>query len=410
VDFSSRYRLYDYDNRTPVFLLPQRVSYDNTPAAATFSTLGGVTPSPEIVETEPFGIKRQNFDADARMKPGQFGAVGVGYSFNAEDRSHRFFDSTWENVFRVTYDYFAIQKVSFRTKYEHGQRRGDVTDEARMDLFNIGEQPDMRQFDVAQRNRDRVTIVATVTPLSSMAFNGSAAFGKDNYLESIFGLTNNKHQVYTAGLDAAVSEKISYGVSYSYERYDALMNSRQVSSPPSGANVLTFDQFNAFVPPATANPAFAIADPRFDWSNDGADRVHSIIASIDILQIRDKVDVRFTYDYNRARALYTYSVPPNNPTRTLPSDIDPNQTALPPPTQLPLVKSDTQRGTFDAVYNFNKRYGIGSTFWYEDFSVQDYQLDIDSTPELVRGSSLLLGYLYRPYVARTVWARLIVHW
>jgi hypothetical protein len=266
----------------------------------------------------------------------------------------------------------------------------------------------MRHYDIAQRDRDRVTVLATVTPASKYSFNGSLAVGHDDYFESTFGLRDNKHQVYTAGVDAVPTDNISFGVSYAYERYDAIQHSRQVASPPSGASVLTYDQFIAMS--SQPNPTQAVADPRYDWSANGADRVHSLIASLDIFRIRDRLDLRFVYDYNRARALYTYAVGSDIVLRTLPEDIDPSLTALPPPTALPLVRSETQRGTFDAVYALTPRFGLGFAFWYEGYAVSDFQLDIDSTPELARGSSLLLGYLYRPYAARTAWARLIVHW
>jgi hypothetical protein len=209
-------------------------------------------------------------------------------------------------------------------------------------------------------------------------------------------------------VDAVPSEKVLFGVSYSYERYDAVLHSRQVASPPSGANVLTYQQFLDMS--SQPNPAHAVADPRYDWSNTGADRVHSVIATLDILRIAGRVDVRLTYDFNRARALYDYQVGEDIPLRTLPEDIDPSLTALPPPTALPLVRSETQRGTVDAVYSLTERIGFGVAYWYEDYEVSDFQLDIDSTPELVRGSTLLLGYLYRPYAARSAWARIIVRW
>ena len=44
------------------------------------------------------------------------------------------------------------------------------------------------------------------------------------------------------------------------------------------------------------------------------------------------------------------------------------------------------------------------------YRVQDFTLDIDANPALVRGQALLIGYLYQPYTAHTVWGRLVYHW
>jgi len=203
-------------------------------------------------------------------------------------------------------------------------------------------------------------------------------------------------------------DNVNIGLSYDYERYEAIMRSRSVSGATSPT--MTFEQYMAFVPPPTPVAGSAIADPRYDWGNTGAERVHSVIANLEILRIRERLDLRFLYDFNRAHSLYSYSTGSNIPLRTLPEDIDPAQTALPPPTQLPLVKQKLQRGTVDAVYSLTPRLGVGASFWYEEYRVSDYTLDEDANPELVRGSAVLLGYMYRPYTARTLWARIIVNW
>jgi MtrB/PioB family decaheme-associated outer membrane protein len=407
LDVSARYRFYNYDNLTPEFILPQRVAYDNTPGAATYSTLGGQV-SPLIVETEPFGVRRNELDVEARVRPWRIGAAAVGFTTLGEHRSHRFFETTRENVVRVTWDLTTFSMFSVRAKYEHGRRRADVTDDARRGLFNIGEQPELRNYDIAQRDRNRVTVLGSLQPTGWLSLNASVAAGRDDYFESRFGLRDNKHRVYSAGVDLVPTERVTFGASYSFERYDTLQHSRQVSSPPSGGAAMTFEQFMTLF--MASSPTHAVVDSRYDWAASGADRVHSVVANLDLVAIPDKLDIRLTYDYNRARALYAYVVGANIPLRTLPDDIDPTLTALPPPTALPLVRSELGRATFDAVYSFNRRVGVGFTYWYEDYKVADFTLDVDANPELARGSSLLLGYLYRPYTAGTAWARLILRW
>jgi hypothetical protein len=405
-DFNVKYVMFDYENRTPEFILPQRVAYDATPSAATYSTIGGQTAA-LVVETEPFGVKRHNFDVEGRVKPGRAGSAGIGYTHLVEDRTHRFFESTRENAVRLVYDLTTFQSVSFRAKYEHASKRGDVTEEAERELFNIGEQPAIRHFDIASRDRDRVTILGSYMPAGMLALTASVAAGRDDYLESRFGLRDNKHRVYSAGADYIPTDRVAINTSYSYEKYDSLQQSR-TASPPTGANVLTFTQFQtAFL---TVAPPQQIADARYDWAATGADRVHSVLAGIQISQIGKKLDVRLDYDYNRARAAYQYVVGANIPLRLLPDDIDPAQTALPAPTALPPVRSTLTRGNIDAVYSFNKRVGIGFTMWHERYSVSDYTLDLDANPDLIRGSAVLLGYMYRPYTATTFWGRLILHW
>ena len=113
-------------------------------------------------------------------------------------------------------------------------------------------------------------------------------------------------------------------------------------------------------------------------------------------------------DYNRARAVYEYMAGAV-PNRTLPEETV-ITTTLPEPRALPMVKSDLGRGTADVTYALTSRVGVGVSYWYEQYRVTDFTLDAEANQELVRGQALLLGYLYRPYTANTIWGRLIYRW
>ena len=50
------------------------------------------------------------------------------------------------------------------------------------------------------------------------------------------------------------------------------------------------------------------------------------------------------------------------------------------------------------------------SWWYERYRVEDYTLDAEANPELARGSTVLLGYMYSPYTANSVWGRMVYRW
>jgi MtrB/PioB family decaheme-associated outer membrane protein len=370
-DARVRVRSYDYDNRTPEFALTQRVSYDNAPSA--------VSPA---VHTEPFGVVRRDLDAEVRVSPANRASVAVGFARLGEERTHRIFESTTENVVRLGFDSIGHEYFTVRTKYEHGQKRGQGLDLGL--LTAVSEQTGMRHFDVAARDRDRVTILGSVTPSSILSLNASVAAGKDDYLESVFGLRDNTHRVYSVGFDVAPTASFTFGPSYSFERYNALSRSRQ------------------------ANPGPQFDDPSRNWATDGTDRVHSFVLAAGLTDLADRVDVLLSYDFNRARATYTYITGPVA-NRTLPEELV-VETTLPPPTQLPPTLSQLNRATADVTYTVNSRVAVGVSYWYEDYDVQDFTLDADANPDLVRGQVLLIGYLYRPYTANTFWGRLVYRW
>jgi MtrB/PioB family decaheme-associated outer membrane protein len=371
IDLSARYRVYDYDNRTPEFAMTQRVAYDNAPSNL-------ATP----VHSEPFGVGRHTFDADVIFSPMARAAAGIGFTRQSEDRTHRIFESTTDNVVRLTFDSVGSQWFTLRTKYEHAQKRGEGLDTSL--LVSVNEQPGMRHFDVAARDRDRITVLGSVTPMATLSLNGSIAAGKDDYLQSLFGLRDNTHRVYAVGLDATPVATVLVGASYSYEHYNALSRSRQADNA---------DQF---------------VNPSRNWASDGTDRVHSVILNAGLSQIAGRFDLALSYDFNRARATYEYVTGPV-PDRTLPEEVVVDST-LPPPTALPLVRSELQRGTADLTYPLTPRIAIGLSYWHERYRVSDFTLDAEATPDLARGQTLLMGYLYRPYTANTFWGRLILRW
>jgi MtrB/PioB family decaheme-associated outer membrane protein len=373
LDFSARYRTYDYDNRTPEFAMSQRIAYDNAPSA--------VSPP---VETEPFGVLRHTFDADMRVTPAPRVSAGIGFTRVGEERTHRIFESTADTVVRLTFDALSRRWFGVRTKYEHASRRGEGIEQGILELQAIGEQPGMRHFDIASRDRDRVTIIASVTPHDAWIASLTFAAGKDDYLQSTFGLRDNTHQVYGAGLDYAPGDRVTLGLSYTYEEYAALSRSRQ------------------------ANPGAEFTDPSRNWAVDSADRTHSVLLNADIRRIVEKLDVHASYDFSRGRARYDYITGPVA-NRTLPEEVI-VPTTLPTPSELPPTLNELQRATLDGVYRLTPRIGFGVSWWHERYRVNDFTLDIDANPSLVRGQALLMGYLYRPYTANTVWGRLIYSW
>jgi len=409
VDVSARFRTYDYDNRTPEFALTQRVSYDNAPGVASMSTLGGITVpyTTNPIHTEAFGVDRNTLDLDFRFTPKAMMVAGVGYTRLGESRSHRVIEDITDHVFRLTFDTVGNRWFTLRTKYEHADRGGEATEEAMQELFGIGEHPGIRQFDIAPRNRDRMTILGSTMLRADTSLWASVAFGKDDYTESEFGLRDNTHRIFSVGADMTPRDNVNIGASYSYERYNALSRSRQ-ANPPSSPNTLTYEQYLA--QSQQPSSTFQVADATRNWASDGTDRAHSVILFGEVLNIKSKVDVHFTYDMNRAEAAYNYITGPVTD-RTLPDEAPPTTLTncnVPDNCKLPLVTNDFDRFTTDLTYWVNKRIGLGGSYWHERYRVTDWALDAEATSREVLSQAMILGYNYRPYTADTFFVRLLL--
>jgi MtrB/PioB family decaheme-associated outer membrane protein len=356
----AKYRYFDYNNRTPVFEVNARVGND-----------GGSISTSSTFDTEPYSLKRTTLDADVYLTPMRKGSFSVGGSRVDESRNDRIFTKVVDNVGRVKFDLTGGGPINIRSVYEHSERRGEGLDEQL--LIGISEKRSVRHYDIADRDRDRFTVLGSFAPITNWSLNLSTAVGRDNYLNSALGLQDNNHNVYSAGVNGSPTDMLSLGLSYSYEDY----HTKQMNN--TGSSTTSIDLTKNF-------------------STTGIDKVHSVIGNVDVTGIAQKVDLHLTYDFNQTRADYTFGTG------------DPVATTLTAPVALPQIKSDLTRGAADAIYHLNSRFSLGLTYWYDKYTVQDYTLDSQAKEARIPGNYMLLGYAFEPYTAQTVWGRLMVRW
>src|SRR5262249_46418193 len=272
-------------------------------------------------------------------------------------------------------DVTGVSWLTLRGVYEHGQRRGSAVNEA--ELIAIGEQPSLRQFDVSDRDRDRLSAVAFLTPISFLAFNGSVGVGREHYPGTNLGLRSNDNHVYSVGVDLVPSDAVNVGVSYGWERYTALQASRTSNPLP--------------------DPTFI--DPRRDWTDDSTDKVDTLDASLDLVKVIPRTELRLAFDLSNARSTYVYGLASN--------------TTLAAPAQLPAVTNLLRRATFDVKYFLTAHLAAGAAYWYDDYRVNDFALGPQpglALPATAAPSIVMIGYRTMPYTANTVWGRVTYFW
>jgi MtrB/PioB family decaheme-associated outer membrane protein len=353
--FSARFRNYNYSNDTPHFSITQFINYDTS---VTTSSTGG----PEL-----YAHSRTNFDADATWTKLQPLAVTVGYSRNNTGNDFRIFENTGENVFRLTADAVGTQYASFRAQYEYGSRSGSGLNEDL--LTQIGEQPAMRHYDVANRNRNKFTGQADFSPNELLTLSASAGFGKDDFPDSYFGLEQSSFQTFSVGADYRQPDGWGVGASYNYEHYSGDQRSRTASPGQT--------------PPQET-------DPRRDWMVDSKERVNYFSIYASPPKIGANTEARFSYDYSHALGSYLYTT-------------DPGWTSvgLVAPNQLPDVFNKLQQLHVDVRHRLNNRLAATFSYLYEPFRVYDFAFDQTVVNSIVQPSSLVMGYIYRPYTANS---------
>ena len=284
----------------------------------------------------------------------------------------------------MTADSTGNQYVTLRLKYEHSRRTGSGFDEELLD--EVGEQPDMRHYDIADRDRDRTTALLSITPVPFLDLNGSVGIGRDDYRNTGFGLRDNKNRTWNAGFDVVPSQTVTFGINYGYEKYTALQYSR--SANPLSATDQTF------------------LDPRRDWWTDQGDTVKTISANLDLLKALPKTDVRVGYDRSDGDATYVYNLRPD---QTLFTTV--------PLAQLSRLKNQLTDGHIDVQYYLRANLALGAAYWYDAYDVFDFSLN-DTTinqlnPVTAAGAStnaIYTGYLYSNYTIHTGYLRLTYLW
>ena len=260
--FSTRFRRFDYNNNMPETVIPQFINYDTSVKT---STTGG----PEL-----FAHDRNTFDADAAWTGFRQLALTVAYTNNHNGFDHRIFESTNENVLQLKADSTGFGWVSFRGRYQYGKRSGSGLDEA--SLVQIGEQPQMRHYDVADRTRNRFVGQVDLVPTEALTFSVSGGVGSDEFTDSYFGLQDAGFRNVTLSSDYMTPNGFGVGGSYNFERYSGLQRSRSASPGQT--------------PPQET-------DPNRDWTADSTERVHYFSLYVYPPRISDNTEARFAYEY-----------------------------------------------------------------------------------------------------------------
>ena len=98
--------------------------------------------------------------------------------------------------------------------------------------------------------------------------------------------------------------------------------------------------------------------------------------------------MRFSYDFSNADATNVYTIPAGSP--------------IPTPNQLPNVFNKLQQLHIDARHRLNSKLAATFSYLYEPLKIYDYAFDPSVVNGIVQPSSLVLGYVYRPYTAHSV--------
>ena len=357
--FSARVRNYTYNNLMPATSITDMISYDSSVST---TPTGG----PDL-----YAHSRTNLDGDATWTKLMPFALSFGYSHNGNGYDARIVESSGENVFRISADAVGSSWLTFRTQYDYGSRSGSGLDDTQ--LTAIGEHPEMRHYDLADRTRNRFSGQVDIVPSDAWTFSVAAGVLKDDFNNSFYGLQDSTGRTFSLAADFHRPNGLGAGGSYNYERYAGLQRSHEGDSSTA--------QFN---------------DPLRDWTADSTETVNYFSIYVNPPRIGPKTEIRVSYDFSYAEGNYLYTIPSGSP--------------IPTPNQLPNVFNKLQQLHVDVRHRLSSSFDASFSYLYEPLSIYDFAFDPSVVNGIVQPSSLVMGYVYRPYTAHSAVFGVLYHW
>ena len=346
---SSGYRFYDFNNRSPEIVFPATVVRDTS-----------LTVGSEV--NTPFSYRKHNAHLDAGYPLLSDLHVKLGYEWERWERDpkQREVPTSDEHFLKTSLDYTPIDWLSLRAAYRRSWRNiGNYTPQAHdvhvtTDIGGEAFVPDplgqsilLRKFDEADRTRDRVEILASITPIETLNFTATYSLIRDDFGNSPLGLQDSRG--WSLGGDLAYSpfSWLSFFVNYMREEfnYDQLSRSR----PVVGNAVSDFSDFN--------------------WRSINRDKVDTYGVGADVSLIPKRLNFRLTYSFSDADTIIN-SFNPVTPTSGTAA-----QRVTATAVRYPL--SNTNLHTLIAAlrYNLARNWSLKGEYRFERFRETDWATD-----------------------------------
>lgn len=313
VRLTGEFRYDDRDNDSDRRLW-QTVSADAVPGA--------------VEENRPFDYKRWDADVFADVKVLRGFKTSVGYTFRRIERNLQEVDESDEDVYWAKLRFRPGRLVTADLTLESSSRDNDGYEQ--YDYLNLAQNPLMRKYNMAERDRDGIKLHATVLPASRLSLGVQVESWDEDYDDSDVGLTSADRDSIAADLTYQISDRMSAYASVGHESVDSEQWGAQSSVNPN------------------------TADPNWRGKNDDEFNLGSVGFRWD--RIREKWGVELDYTYARGE-----------------SDVALRGVGL--NDDFPTLKTRSHTARLDVSYDLNPQMSLSGGWWYARYRSDDWALD-----------------------------------
>lgn len=208
LDLTARIKLDERDNKTAVDLW--------TPVLA---DLVLTAPRPN----RPYSFERQKYEIELRWRARNGLRLMGGIRHENIERSLQNVKETEQRIYwgEVTFSPWSV--AQFRLKVESSER--DASPFILLDDGGPVENPLMRKFHLAERDRDRVIIELDLSPLDRLGISLSYFSAEDDYSASVIGLRESDERSLSLDLNYAINSNLSFYAFAAQDDIDAEISS-----------------------------------------------------------------------------------------------------------------------------------------------------------------------------------------
>lgn len=363
LDLKARYTYDNKENNTPrdIYL---RVAGD--------ASAQGTLLSSNARQNWTYDLEKQKVELDGNYRITPMTKLSLGYEYESKDRNFSEVADTDEHTGKIKLSSNPVDYASGWVKYSHSVRDGStyVSNQPFLDGHNpdylatltgadlFENDPLMRKFHFADRDRDMLSGSVSAYPIESYTFTLSGHYKRDDYEDTLIGLQESKNTMVTLDLSYQPNDIINTYAYISRENYQYDQRGyRRTGNPGVGPG------FNR----ATASASWGF------WTTDTEDKIHTFGTGIDWSVIEDKFNLKLDFTYSQAKTQYTQAA----------------FGTLTPPIQLPDVDTDWLNLSLTGDYKIKENMTARFRYMYEHMSTDDFTLD-DVNPLTVT-NMLLLG-------------------
>lgn len=206
---------YEYDNKTPTYVMPDWVNADVALAGA-------------AADAGPRAYTTTRYGANVTFRP----VVGLAFGIDGERESWkrrlRPVANTDEDIFGFHMDWAPASWGRIRLAFKNGNRTDDAYEEEDLAVEPAG----FREFDLANRKQKRYDLLANFTPLDRLSFGVQLNAIINDYPDTALGRTRDKSDGWAVDFSVDAGRNVIVSGNYGQDHFDWRLASRYRIPPP----------------------------------------------------------------------------------------------------------------------------------------------------------------------------------